>query len=48
MEIVVHFLAVGVRSQTAQNPPLDENAAAAFIAKAQALAAQYRTELLRP
>ena len=44
------FLAVGtpVSTRTEPPPPLDEAAEAAFIAKSQALAPQYRTELLRP
>src|SRR5271165_3738675 len=44
------FLAVGepVATRTESPPPLDEAAQAAFIAKSQALAPQYRTELLRP
>lgn len=45
------FRAVGVRlaHRTERPPALDEAAAtAAFIAKAQALAPQYRTELLGP
>ena len=42
------FMAVGipVSSRTAPPPRLDDIAQAAFIAKAQALAPQYRTELL--
>jgi quercetin dioxygenase-like cupin family protein len=44
------FLGVGQRVGTRTEPPaeLDEAAQAAFVAKAQALAPQYRTELLRP
>jgi len=44
------FLAVGepVATRTEPPQPLDEAAQAAFIAKSQALAPQYRTELLRP
>ncbi len=44
------FLAVGapVASRTEPPPALDEAATAAFIANAQALAPQYRTELLGP
>ena len=44
------FLAVGepVATRTEPPAPLDEAARAAFIAKSQALAPQYRTELLRP
>jgi quercetin dioxygenase-like cupin family protein len=44
------FLAVGepVTTRTEPPPKLDEAAQAAFIAKSQALAAQYRTELLPP
>jgi quercetin dioxygenase-like cupin family protein len=44
------FIAVGAPLATRTEPPptLDEAATAAFIAKAQALAPQYRTELLRP
>jgi quercetin dioxygenase-like cupin family protein len=44
------FLAVGQPAPTRTQPPpaLDEAAQAAFIAKSQALAPQYRTELLRP
>jgi quercetin dioxygenase-like cupin family protein len=44
------FLAVGDRVATRTTPPpeLGEAAMGAFIAKAQALAPQYRTELLRP
>jgi quercetin dioxygenase-like cupin family protein len=44
------FLEVGQRVGTRTEPPapLDEAAQAAFVAKAQALAPQYRTELLRP
>ena len=34
--------------QTAAPPELDEAAQAAFVAKAQELAPQYRTELLGP
>ena len=37
-----------VATRTESPPPLDEAAQAAFIAKSQALAPQYRTELLRP
>jgi len=46
----VFFLEVGQRVGTRTEPPagLDEAAQAAFVAKAQALAPQYRTELLRP
>jgi quercetin dioxygenase-like cupin family protein len=44
------FLAVGIplENRTQAPPALDEAATAAFIAKAQALAPQYRTELLGP
>jgi quercetin dioxygenase-like cupin family protein len=44
------FTSVGVpvASRTAPAPQLDEAAQAAFRAKAQALAAQYRTEFLKP
>jgi quercetin dioxygenase-like cupin family protein len=44
------FMAVGVPvdSRTAAPPELDEAAQAAFVAKAQELALQYRTELLGP
>jgi quercetin dioxygenase-like cupin family protein len=44
------FMAVGVPvdSRTAEPPELDEAAQAAFVAKAQELAPQYRTELLGP
>jgi quercetin dioxygenase-like cupin family protein len=44
------FLEVGQRVGARTEPPagLDEAAQAAFVAKAQALAPQYRTELLRP
>ena len=44
------FLEVGqpVATRTEPPPELDEAAQAAFIAKSQALAPQYRTELLRP
>lgn len=44
------FAAVGapVTSRTDPPPPLDEDAQAAFIAKAKALAPEYRTELLLP
>src|ERR1700722_1521915 len=44
------FQAVGVpvASRTEAPPPLDEEGTAAFIAKAVALAPQYRTELLPP
>lgn len=44
------FLAVGipVADRTTAPPPLDEAAQAAFIAKSQALAPQYKTELLMP
>ena len=44
------FLAVGVpvASRTEPPPPLDDAGTAAFIAKAVALSAQYRTELLPP
>ena len=44
------FGAVGVpvRSRTASPPPLGEDAQTAFIAKAKALAPEYRTELLPP
>jgi quercetin dioxygenase-like cupin family protein len=44
------FLAVGdrVATRTEAPPELDEAAEAAFIAKSQALAPHYRTELLRP
>jgi hypothetical protein len=41
-------VAVPVSSRTEAPPPLDEEASAAFIAKAQQLAPQYRIELLRP
>jgi uncharacterized cupin superfamily protein len=44
------FMAVGVPvdSRTAPPPDLDEAAQAAFVAKAQELAPEYRTELLGP
>jgi quercetin dioxygenase-like cupin family protein len=44
------FMKVGVpvASRTAQPPKLDEAGQAAFKAKAEALAPQYRTELLQP
>jgi quercetin dioxygenase-like cupin family protein len=44
------FLEVGVRvsSRTEPPPKLDAAAQAAFIAKAEALAPKYKTELLRP
>ena len=44
------FLAVSqpVATRTEAPPELDEAATAAFVAKSQALAPQYRTELLRP
>jgi uncharacterized cupin superfamily protein len=44
------FKAVGVpvANRTEPPPALDDTAMAAFIAKAEALAPQYRTELLRP
>jgi quercetin dioxygenase-like cupin family protein len=44
------FMAIGVPvdSRTAAPPDLDEAAQAAFVAKAQELAPQYRTELLGP
>ena len=44
------FMAVGVSvdSRTAAPPELDEAAQAAFVAKVQELAPQYRTELLGP
>ena len=44
------FLAVGVpvESRTSPPPELDEAAQAAFVAKAQELAPEYRTELLGP
>jgi quercetin dioxygenase-like cupin family protein len=44
------FMAVGVPvdSRTAAPPELDEAAQTAFVAKAQELAPQYRTELLGP
>ena len=44
------FLAVGVPvdSRTAASPEFDEAAQAAFVAKSQELAPQYRTELLGP
>lgn len=44
------FMAVGVpvSSRTQPPPELDEAERAAFIAKAEALAPRYRTELLRP
>lgn len=41
-------LGVAVTSRTAPPPKLDEAAQAAFKAKAEALAPQYRTELLQP
>jgi uncharacterized cupin superfamily protein len=43
------FMAVGIplASRTAPPPKLDEDAQAAFKAKAEALALQYRTELLQ-
>jgi uncharacterized cupin superfamily protein len=44
------FIAVGVpvASRTESPPKLDESAQKAFLAKAQALAPKYRTELLKP
>jgi quercetin dioxygenase-like cupin family protein len=44
------FMAIGVpvESRTAAPPELDEAAQAAFVAKAQELAPQYRSELLGP
>jgi hypothetical protein len=44
------FLEVGVpvATRTEPPPPLDQAAQAAFIAKSQALAPKYRTELLPP
>jgi quercetin dioxygenase-like cupin family protein len=44
------FMAIGapVASRTAPSPKLDEAAQAAFKAKSEALAPQYRTELLQP
>jgi hypothetical protein len=44
------FLEVGQRVGTRTEPPaeLDQAAQTAFVARAQALAPQYRTELLRP
>jgi quercetin dioxygenase-like cupin family protein len=44
------FTLVGqpVRTRTETAPPLDDEAQAAFVAKAQALAPQYRSELLPP
>jgi quercetin dioxygenase-like cupin family protein len=44
------FMEVGVPVETRTTPPpkLDEVSQAAFVAKAQALAPKYRTELLRP
>ena len=44
------FLAVGTRVAARTQPPptLDQAAQAAFIARSQQLAPQYRTELLRP
>jgi uncharacterized cupin superfamily protein len=44
------FLAIGepVTTRTGPPPNLDKAAQAAFITKSQALAAQYRTELLPP
>ena len=44
------FIAVGVpvASRTEPPPKLDEEAQKAFLAKAQALAPKYRTELLKP
>ncbi len=44
------FIAVGtpVRSRTEAPPPLDEDAQAAFVAKAKELAPEYRTEFLLP
>jgi quercetin dioxygenase-like cupin family protein len=41
-------LGVPVASRTALPPKLDEAGQAAFIAKAESLAPQYRTELLKP
>src|SRR5580692_7035600 len=45
-----YFLEVGVlvATRTEPPPPLDQAAQAAFIAKSQALAPKYRTELLPP
>jgi len=40
-------LGVTVANRTAEPPKMDEAAQAAFIAKAKALAPQYRTELLK-
>jgi quercetin dioxygenase-like cupin family protein len=44
------FTAVGtpVRARTEAPPPLDEDAQAAFVAKAKELAPEYRTEFLLP
>jgi quercetin dioxygenase-like cupin family protein len=44
------FMAIGVpvESRTTPPPKLDEASQAAFVAKVQALAPKYRTELLRP
>jgi hypothetical protein len=41
-------LGIPVASRTAPPPKLDEAGQAAFKAKAEALAPQYRTELLQP
>jgi hypothetical protein len=41
-------LGVAVASRTELPPEMDEAAQAAFKAKAEALAPQYRTELLQP
>ena len=41
-------LGVTVANRTAEPPKMDEAARAAFLVKAQALAPQYRTELLKP
>ena len=41
-------LGVPVESRTALPPKMDESAQAAFKAKAEALAPQFRTELLKP
>jgi hypothetical protein len=41
-------LGVPVATRTASPPKLDEAAEAEFRAKAEALAPEYRTELLRP
>jgi quercetin dioxygenase-like cupin family protein len=47
-EIFFKEVAVPVATRTTPSPPLDEAAAAAFRAKAGALAAKYRTEFVRP